>query len=216
VRIEAPQLAATQSGARLVSEIGAVELDLAVPGEHNLANATAAWCAGVELGVDPADMAAALGTFTGTARRFELRGSVGGVRVIDDYAHNPAKVAAAVRTARGAAGGGRVLALFQPHLYTRTRDFAAEFAEALSGADSVWLAPIFPAREEPLPGVTSALIGAHLPQANLARGLDEAARAVARAARPGDVVITIGAGDVTTAAGSILAELEHLAEPGRQ
>lgn len=215
VRIEVRQLAATQSGARLSSALGAVELDLAVPGEHNLANATAAWCAGVDLGVDPADMAAALGTFTGTARRFESRGRVGGVRVIDDYAHNPSKVAAAVGTARRAAAGGRVLVIFQPHLFTRTRDFAAEFARALSAADEVWVTPIYPAREQPLPGVTSALIGDHLPGAHLATDPHEAARAAARAARPGDVVITIGAGDVTAAADTVVTELRRLAEPGR-
>ena len=185
-------------------------MDLAVPGEHNLLNATAAWCAGVELGVDPAEMATALGSFSGTARRFEWRGTVAGVRVVDDYAHNPTKVAAAIATARRAAAGGRVLAVFQPHLYSRTRDFAADFARSLRGADQVWLLPIYPAREEPLEGVTSELIAEHLPGAFLGEsGFAAVAHSVALEARAGDLVLTIGAGDVTTLAEQILAQLEH-------
>ncbi|MGC0143759.1 UDP-N-acetylmuramate--L-alanine ligase [Pseudactinotalea sp. Z1732] len=207
VRIDITHLAPGQSGARLTSALGAVELDVAVPGEHNLANAAAAWCAGVELGVDPAQMAAALGSFTGTARRFELRGTVAGVRVVDDYAHNPTKVAAAVATARRAAAGGRVIAVFQPHLYSRTRDFAEEFARVLRTADHVLLAPIYPAREEPLPGVTSALIADHLDGAEVIEDFAALAAAAAARAAPGDLVVTIGAGDVTALPELILAEL---------
>ena len=210
VQVEVRHLGAGQSGARVTSNLGGVELDLAVPGEHNLLNATAAWCAGVELGVDPAEMATALGSFSGTARRFEWRGTVAGVRVVDDYAHNPTKVAAAIATARRAAAGGRVLAVFQPHLYSRTRDFAADFARSLRGADQVWLLPIYPAREEPLEGVTSELIAEHLPGAFLGEsGFAAVAHSVALEARAGDLVLTIGAGDVTTLAEQILAQLEH-------
>lgn len=210
VQVEVRHLGAGQSGAWVTSNLGGVELDLAVPGEHNLLNATAAWCAGVELGVDPAEMATALGSFSGTARRFEWRGTVAGVRVVDDYAHNPTKVAAAIATARRAAAGGRVLAVFQPHLYSRTRDFAADFARSLRGADQVWLLPIYPAREEPLEGVTSELIAEHLPGAFLGEsGFAAVAHSVALEARAGDLVLTIGAGDVTTLAEQILAQLEH-------
>src|SRR5699024_3145382 len=120
--------------------------------------AAAAWCAGVELGVDPAAMAEALATFGGTARRFERKGEVGGVRVIDDYAHHPTEVTALLRTARRAAGDHRVLVAFQPHLFSRTEAFAAEFAAALTLADEALVLPIYPAREQPRPGVTSALI----------------------------------------------------------
>lgn len=184
-----------------------VELRLGVPGAHNLRNATAAWCVGVELGVDRAAMARALGAFTGTARRFQLRGEVAGVRVVDDYAHHPTEVAELLKAARAAARGGRVLVLFQPHLYSRTQAFAAEFAAALDAADEVVVTDVYGAREDPVPGVTSALVtdrmrsGRHVPD-RLA-----AAAAVAEAARPGDLVLTVGAGDVTELGETILAAL---------
>ncbi|GAB2595754.1 UDP-N-acetylmuramate--L-alanine ligase [Pseudactinotalea suaedae] len=188
-----------------------VVLTLAVPGEHNVRNAAAAWCAGVELGVDAALMAQALGTFEGTARRFQDRGTVAGVRVVDDYAHNPTKVAAAVATGRRAAGEGRLVVLFQPHLYSRTLDFAAEFAEGLVDADEVVLTAIYGAREQPRPGVTSALITDRLPGSRYEPDRLEAARTVAALARPGDLVMTIGAGDVTELADVIMAALEERA-----
>ncbi len=209
VRIEVTRLGPGSAGARLTSDLGALELDLAVPGEHNLHNATAAWCAGVEAGIDPASMAAALGDFAGTGRRFELRGEIAGVRVIDDYAHNPTKVAAAVRTATGAADGGRVIAVFQPHLFSRTKDFAREFAAGLDAADEVILAPIYPAREDPIPGVDSTLIAQHLPRARVLNTWAELAQAAADGAQAGDLIITIGAGDITTLPQHILAALEQ-------
>ncbi|MBZ2199254.1 UDP-N-acetylmuramate--L-alanine ligase [Occultella gossypii] len=207
VRIVDPELGVGSSSCRLRSAGGEFELDLAVPGAHNVANATAAWCAGLELGVDPAAMASGLATFSGTARRFEDRGTVAGVRVIDDYAHNPTKVGAAVATARRAAGSGRVIVLFQPHLFSRTEAFAAEFADALTGADEVVLTSIYPAREDPRPGVTSALITDRLPGSRYVPDHLEAAHAVATAARRGDLVVTIGAGDVTRLGPVILADL---------
>ncbi len=190
-----------------------VRLDLAVPGEHNVLNATAAWAAGIELGVDPTALATALGHFTGTRRRFEERGTAGGVRVVDDYAHHPTEVAALLRAARLAAGEGRVLVLFQPHLYSRTAAFAEEFAQALAGADEVVVTGVYGAREDPVPGVTSALITdamAGAGMADRARHVPDrrdAARVVARLARPGDLLLTVGAGDVTELAEPILAEL---------
>ncbi|HLS13437.1 MAG TPA: UDP-N-acetylmuramate--L-alanine ligase [Beutenbergiaceae bacterium] len=207
VRIESVRLTGRAAGGRLISTLGAVQLDVAVPGEHNLRNATAAWCVGIELGVDPAQMARALAEFTGTARRFEDRGMAGGVRVIDDYAHNPAKVAAALGAARRRAGAGRLIALFQPHLYSRTQAFAEQFARALQAADDVILAPIFPAREDAIPGVSSALIAERMDQAHVAHDLAAAADLAAGLAEPGDLVLTIGAGDVTTAAPAILDRL---------
>ncbi|TDE90822.1 UDP-N-acetylmuramate--L-alanine ligase [Occultella glacieicola] len=207
VRITGVDLGAGSSSSRLRAAAGEFELDLAVPGAHNVANATAAWAAGVELGVDPATMANSLGTFSGTARRFEDKGTAAGVRVVDDYAHNPTKVAAAVATGRRAVGAGRLLVLFQPHLFSRTEAFAAEFADALAGADEVVLTLIYPAREDPRPGVTSALIADRLPGARYLPDHLEAAHAVAAAARPGDLVITVGAGDVTRLGPVILADL---------
>ena len=195
--------------ARLEHEgAAAVDLVLRVPGAHNLRNAAAAWCVGVELGIDRAAMAAALAAFTGTARRFELRGETGGVRVVDDYAHHPTEVAELLKAARRAARGGRVLVLFQPHLYSRTQAFQGAFASALAGADEVVLTGIYAAREDPVPGVTSALIADHLPHARYVEDRLEAAAAIAAAARPGDLLLTVGAGDVTELVEPILRALE--------
>ena len=211
VRITIEELGAAGSRAQLV-DTGADDqapttLTLAVPGEHNLRNATAAWCAGRELGARPAPLAGALGTFTGTARRFEDRGRAAGVRVVDDYAHHPTEVAALLATARRVAEPGRVLMLFQPHLFSRTEAFAEAFAEALTAADAVVLTAIYPAREEPRPGVTSALIADRVPGARYLPDHEEAATAIADLAHPGDLVLTVGAGDVTALAPVILDRL---------
>ena len=124
-----------------------------MPGRHNLLNATAAFVAATEgLGQDPARVLAGLAGFTGTRRRFEPKGEVAGVRVVDDYAHNPGKVAAVVETASVLAAPGRLIVVFQPHLYSRTRDFAAELATALSPADIVIVMDVYAAREDPMPG----------------------------------------------------------------
>jgi len=188
-----------------------VELALRVGGAHMLLNAAGAWCAGLELGVGPEDMAAALGAFTGTGRRFEDRGEAGGVRVVDDYAHHPTEVAATLGTARLAAGSGRVLVLFQPHLYSRTRTFAEEFATALAAADEVVVTDVYAAREDPVPGVDGGLITAamsrHGDRGRYVADRIEAATAVADLARPGDLVLTVGAGDVTELGPVILDRL---------
>jgi UDP-N-acetylmuramate--alanine ligase len=155
---------------------------------------------------------AGLGRFAGTARRFEERGRAGAVRVLDDYAHHPTEIAATLAAARAEAGGGRVLVVFQPHLYSRTRQFAPEFAQALAAADRVWLLDIYGARERPQPGVTSALIGDSMnPAPEVAGGARRAdvVAAVAAEARPGDTVITMGAGDVTDLGAPIVAALEE-------
>jgi UDP-N-acetylmuramate--alanine ligase len=183
------------------------DLALLVPGAHNVANACAAFLAATDgLGVGAPEVLGGLAAFTGARRRFEVRGEVGGVTVVDDYAHNPAKVAAVVATASEIvrrSGGGRVLAVFQPHLYSRTRDFAAEFAAALAPADHVVLLDVYGAREEPVPGVTSELVAGPLRalpgDRHVEVGLDggAAVASLVAAARPGDLVLTIGAGDVT-------------------
>ena len=138
-------------------------LDLAVPGDHNVMDACAAYLAAVVgLGADPEAVLAGLAGFGGARRRFEVRGEVDGVTVVDDYAHNPAKVAAVVGTAADIvrrAGHGSLRVVFQPHLYSRTRDFAAEFAAALAPADQVVLLDVYGAREQPVEGITSALVG---------------------------------------------------------
>ena len=174
------------------------ELQLGVPGRHNVLNAAAAFAVGLELGVDPAAAAAGLASFSGAARRFEAKGEAGGVRVFDDYAHHPTEVAAALGAARTVAGEHRVHVLFQPHLFSRTQEFAEEFAAALSLADTVRVLDIYAAREDPVEGVTSRLIsdlltvpGGYAPNAH------GALQDIARSARSGDIILTVGAGDVT-------------------
>jgi UDP-N-acetylmuramate--alanine ligase len=168
-----------------------------VPGRHNALNAAAAFGVAVELGVAPQAAAAALGHFTGASRRFEFKGQGRGVRVYDDYAHHPTEVRAALSAARSVAGGNKVHVLFQPHLFSRTREFAEQFAEALGEADTALVLDIYPAREDPIPGVTSTLITGRLKSGRLVAGGQEALDAVLSAAGEGDIVLTVGAGDVT-------------------
>lgn len=174
------------------------ELQLVVPGRHNVLNAAAAFAVGLELGVDPAAAAAGLASFSGAARRFEAKGEGSGVRVFDDYAHHPTEVAAALNAARTVAGQYAVHVVFQPHLFSRTREFAAEFAAALSLADTVRVLDIYAAREDPVEGVTSRLISDRLTtDGGYAPDVDEALQSVVDSARRGDIILTVGAGDVT-------------------
>nr|WP_277344804.1 UDP-N-acetylmuramate--L-alanine ligase [Cellulomonas sp. IC4_254] len=192
------------------AEVPGADLELAVPGEHNAANAAAAYLAAWAVGADPAAVAAGLGEFRGTGRRFEDRGTAGGVRVVDDYAHHPTEVAALLRTARGVAGDGAVHVLFQPHLYSRTRTFAAEFGAALDLADTVVVTDVYAAREDPDPEVSGDTIVQRVPTPGRARFVadrHEAARVVAAGAAPGDLVLTVGAGDVTELGAVVLAAL---------
>lgn len=187
---------------------GAVHsLELKVPGRHNALNAAAAFAVAVELGVEPGAAAAALGLFTGASRRFEFKGQGRGVRVYDDYAHHPTEVRAALSAARSVAAGKKVHVLFQPHLFSRTREFATEFAAALDMADTALILDIYPAREDPIPGVTSTLITDHLVNGRLVSA-GEAVDAVVDAASDGDVVLTVGAGDVTAYGPAIVAALD--------
>jgi UDP-N-acetylmuramate--alanine ligase len=177
---------------------GRFALELQVPGRHNALNAAAAFAVALELGVEPGTAASALASFSGAARRFELKGEGRGVRVYDDYAHHPTEVRAALAAAKSVAGGHKVHVLFQPHLFSRTREFAREFAEALNTADTALVLDIYPAREDPIPGVTSELIARHLSAGGrLIEGGDAAVNALREAAAPGDIVLTVGAGDVT-------------------
>ena len=198
----------------LETATGRYDVELQVPGRHNALNAAAAFAVALELGVAPEDAAAALGGFTGAARRFEYKGEGCGVRVYDDYAHHPTEVRAALAAARSVAGDQRVHVLFQPHLFSRTREFAREFAEALNAADTAWVLDIYPAREDPIPGVTSQLIADHLgPNGHLVGPGADAVQAVLAAAGPGDIVLTAGAGDVT-AYGPLLVEALTAGIPG--
>jgi UDP-N-acetylmuramate--alanine ligase len=174
---------------------------LRVPGRHNVLNAAAAYTAAVALGVPWPVALEGLEAFVGTRRRFERRGEAGGVRVYDDYAHNPAKVAAAVATGRQVAGEGRLVVVFQPHLYSRTLDFAPELGKALSGADEVVVMDVYAAREDPVPGVTGALVAdaVDLPDdaVQFVPSWSAVPGAVVARLREGDLVLTVGAGDVT-------------------
>jgi UDP-N-acetylmuramate--alanine ligase len=193
-------------------ELPAADLELGVPGEHNRRNAAAGLAALELAGVPRAEAEAALARFAGVGRRFELVGEAGGVSVYDDYAHNPAKVAAALATARERTNG-RVLVLFQPHLFSRTRHVAGELGCELAAADVVAVADVYPAREQAVEGVTGKLVVDALSAARpgFAPGwtpqLEDGARFLARRARAGDLILTVGAGDVDRAAQLILEEL---------
>ena len=191
-----------------------------VPGRHNALNGTAALAAAIELGIPPEAALAALAGYRGAARRLEPKGEARGVRVLDTYAHHPVELAADLAAAReiaaagaenageAVAGAGRVIAVFQPHLYSRTRIFAAEFGAALGLADVAVVLDVYAAREDPEPGVTGRLVADAVPGG--ARYVPLAAdipRAVAALARPGDLVLTMGAGDVTRLGPLILAEI---------
>ncbi len=218
VRIEDVILTGAGGAARVVAGDQGVDLRIAAPGRHNLANAVAALTVGwFGLGADPAALAKALESFAGTRRRFEVKGTVRGITVVDDYAHNAPKVAALVSAARAVAGDGAVRLVFQPHLYSRTRDFAAQFAAGLAGADQVVLLPVYGAREQPMPGVDSHLIAEALAAlgstAELVERPEQAVAALARRAQSGDLVLTVGAGDVTRLAPALLAALAMEGDP---
>lgn len=188
------------------------ELAITVPGRHNLLNAAAAYAAAVHgLGVDPEAALAGLAAYGGTRRRFETKGEARGITVVDDYAHNPGKVEAVVRTAKEIAGEHRLVVVFQPHLYSRTRDFAQTFAAGLAPADEVLLLDIYGAREDPMEGVTSHLIADPLAAAGTTVAVvpaEEAVSRIAEGAAEGDLVLTVGAGDVTELGPRILAALD--------
>jgi UDP-N-acetylmuramate--alanine ligase len=188
-----------------------VDLELAVPGEHNRRNAAAAIAALELTGVGRADAERVIVEFTGAGRRLERKGEAGGVAVLDSYAHHPAELTADIAAVRN--GSGRVLALFQPHLYSRTLHLKHEFAVALATADAVCVTDVYAAREEPLDGVTGRLIVEELAQVRpgmrlaFVPSVEEGARVVASWAREGDTVLTLGAGDVDRAAPLLLGAL---------
>ncbi len=189
------------------------EVRLAIPGEHNALNSAGALTMALVLKAPAQEAISALGTFTGVGRRFELRGTAKGIRVIDDYAHHPTEIRATIATARLAAGDGSVIAIFQPHRYSRTLAFSQEFAEALRTADKVVLLDIYGAGEEPIPGASSAAIvaeikaqgGSAIFEPNLMRAIDEASAK----AQTGDIILTLGAGDVTSLGPQIISAINE-------
>ena len=187
------------------------EVALGVPGLHNVRNALAAVGAGLALGATVPAMAPGLARFGGVERRFQRLGEAQGVLVVDDYAHHPTEIAATITAARAAYPARRIVAAFQPHLFSRTRDFSREFGEVLSAADVVFLTEIYPARERPMPGVTASLIEDALSAAGGRlrwRGERAAlAEALAAEARDGDLVLLMGAGDITRSGPELLGRL---------
>ena len=184
---------------------------LRIPGRHNAINAAGAFAVLVGLGFDPEASLAAISEFGGTERRFELHGTVGGVSVYDDYAHHPPEVAAALSAARTVVGTGRIIAVHQPHLYSRTRLFAQEFAQTLEEtADQTVVLAVYGAREDPEPGVTGALVSDKFTDAAkvvYVPDWQEAADYVASIAKDGDFVVTLGCGDVYRIVPQLLASL---------
>ena len=189
-----------------------VTVELGVPGLHNVRNALAAIAAARHAGADLEAAARALATFRGVGRRFESVGEAAGVLFVDDYAHHPTEVAATLEAARGAYPERRLVAVFQPHLYTRTRDFADAFGRVLTAADVVWVAEVYPAREVPIPGVTGALVADAAREAGAAEvhyvaDREELRAALASALRPGDLCLTMGAGDIDATGRAVLERL---------
>jgi len=187
----------------------AAQLEVAVPGHHNALNGTAAYAAALELGLDPGLIAAGLAGYQGVHRRLQPKGEAAGVLVIDSYAHHPTELAADLRAAHEIRPDGRVIAVFQPHLFSRTRIFAGEFGTALDLADESFVLDIYAAREDPEPGVTGLLVARAVPggRARFVPDRADLPAAVAATARPGDLVLTMGAGDVTALGPQILAAL---------
>ena len=202
----------TESHAR-ITKLGKVlgEISLTIPGNHNVENATAALATAIKLGAPVADLLVGLNKFSGAKRRFENRGTVGGVTVIDDYGHHPTEVKVTLETAKRFAGSGRVIAIFQPHRYSRTAMFVDQFAEVLELADHTYLLEIYAASEAAMPGVSSILIANAMKSESVTfepSMIDVVSYAVSEA-KPGDLIITLGAGDVNLLVPLILQTLEE-------
>jgi UDP-N-acetylmuramate--alanine ligase len=190
-------------------------VSLAVPGRHLALNSGAALLTGIGLGLPEALLTEGLGGFTGVRRRMELKGSVGGVRVYDDYAHHPTELVAQLAAAREVVGGGRLVVAFQPHRYSRTLAFAQEFGQALGAADEVVVMEVYAAGEDPVPGATGATVAAAVPLPAERVSFEPSWTAVphllADRAQPGDLVLTLGAGDVTAIGPEVLRLLSGAA-----
>jgi UDP-N-acetylmuramate--alanine ligase len=200
---------------RLAHESRPRALRLSVPGHHMALNALGALLAAVEVGAPVEAVLDGLAGFEGVRRRFELVGTANGVRLFDDYAHHPTEVRAvlsALRTVTEQSGGGRTIAVFQPHLYSRTKAFAKEFGSALDGADRVFVLDVYAARELPMPGVSGAIVAEHVGvPVSYVPDFSAIAALVAEIARPGDVIVTMGAGDVTMLGPEILTQVQQTA-----
>ncbi len=189
------------------------EFRLHVPGAHNVLNATAAIAAGIGLDVPVEDIRSALADFRGVDRRFQLRGQAGGASVVDDYGHHPTEIRATLAAARQC-GFGRIHVIFQPHRYTRTQLLMDEFAAAFTDADSLFLLDIYPASEPPIPGITAQALATRIAEQGsrlviYAASFADAVNAAVAVARPGDMILTLGAGSVSQLGPQVLEALEQ-------
>ena len=186
------------------------ELNLKVPGRHNVANAAATLATALHLGFPIDQLFAGLQSFTGARRRFEIKGEVNGVTVVDDYGHHPTEIRVTLEAARNFAGNGRILVIFQPHRFSRTEKFAAEFAHELSQADHVFLLEIYAASEKPIPGTTSLSISKLMKSEKVTYepSMPVVIEQVVKMAQRGDLIMTLGAGDVS-ALGPLIVDLLH-------
>lgn len=203
------------STVQLAGEAQPRGMRLAVPGRHMALNALGALLAATEAGAEALTVLDGLAAFEGVRRRLESVGTAAGVRVFDVYAHHPTEVRVDLEALQAVAGEGRCVAVFQPHLYTRTETFAREFGQALSLADEVFVLDVYAAREQPIAGVSGASVAEHVSvPVRYVPDFSAVADLVAASAAPGDVVVTMGAGDVTMLGGEILAALAQRAERG--
>lgn len=187
-----------------------VDVALAVPGAHYAQDALLALATGLVLGHDPEALANGLSTYAGAQRRMEYLGDAAGVRVYDSYAHHPTEIRADLAAARALAGGGRLVVAYQPHLVSRTRLFGAAMGRELSAADRVVVADLYLAREDPDPAVTSQLVvdAVDGPTATAGGPVEDLSEVLVTELRPGDLLLTLGAGDITTVGPRVLASLE--------
>lgn len=206
LRIDQIELKASGSSARVMWRGRAVgHLELQVPGRHNLLNAASCLAMGLTLNMPIHQLLEGLHNFRGAGRRFELKATEHGIRIIDDYGHHPTEITVTLQAARRYAGDGRVLVIFQPHRYSRTQAFLEDFAVSLDLADDVTLLEIYAASEKPIHGVSASLIAEKMSRGHFIPNFASASERVIEMAKPGDVIITLGAGDVNSLA-PIIAE----------
>ncbi|CAN2192821.1 MurC UDP-N-acetylmuramate-alanine ligase [Candidatus Nanopelagicaceae bacterium] len=201
LKIDQIELTAQGSRARAIWKgrvVGTIELQ--VPGHHNLLNAAGTLALGMALDLNPVALLRGLHSFRGAGRRFELKATVNGIRIIDDYGHHPTEISVTLDAARRYADTGRVLVIFQPHRYSRTQAFLDQFATSLDKADDVTLLEIYAASEKPIPGISAQLIAEKMVHGHFLPNFIEASDRVVEIAKPGDVILTLGAGDVNSLA----------------
>lgn len=201
LKIDQIELTASGSRGRAIwkgTVVGVIELT--VPGKHNLLNAAGTLALAMALGLNPAAFLSGLTSFRGAGRRFELKATVNGIRIIDDYGHHPTEISVTLEAARRYADMGRVLVIFQPHRYTRTQAFLDGFATSLDAADDVTLLEIYAASEKPIPGVSAELIAEKMEHGIFLPNFVDASERIIAMAKPGDVILTLGAGDVNSLA----------------